>query len=133
MAKLNDFRPEVGTALPVQVVWAILAAIWNVAGVWLVAQGQRAPGPTATIGGAVVLLALAAAFVVTVSRWPIVHLLLSIAAALIGLFAVVNAFSADAALWPSDFWRYAGAALNGAGFLASAFAVAAYFRWKSTR
>ena len=116
-----------------QIAWAILSAIWNVAGVWLMAQGQPAPGPTASIGGAAILLALAAAFVVTVSRWPVVYLLLSIAAGLLGLGAVINAFSADPAMWPSQFWRYAGLMLNGAGAIASAWTVATFFRWRSGR
>jgi TctA family transporter len=133
MANVNAFRAVVGSAMPVQVAWAILAAIWNGAGVWLIAQGQRAPGPTASLGAAVMLLAMAVAFVVTVSRWPVVYLLLSIAAGLFGLAAVVNAFIADPALWPSEFWRYAGAVLNGGGFLACAATVAAFFTWKSRR
>lgn len=85
------------------------------------------------LGAAVVLLAVAVTFVVTVSRWPVVYLLLSIAAGLFGLAAVVNALIADPALWPSEFWRYAGAVLNGVGFLACAATVAAYFPWKSRR
>jgi len=40
-------------------------------GVWLIAQGQRAPGPSASIGAAAMLLAFAAAFVVAASRWPV--------------------------------------------------------------
>jgi TctA family transporter len=127
----DSLRGEVGRVLPVQVAWAILSTIWNVVGVYLIAQGQRAIGPTASVAGAVVLMAIAVGFVVAVCRWPIVHLLLTIAAGLLGLGAVVNAFSADRALWPSEFWRYAGAVLNSAGFVASAFAVVAFFRWKS--
>ena len=65
--------------------------------------------------------------------WPIVYLLVTIAAGLLGLGAVVNAFSADPALWPSEFWRYAGAVLISAGFVASVFAAVAFFRWRSRR
>lgn len=133
MANVHGFRAVVGPAMPVQVAWAILAAFWNLAGVWLIAQWQRPPGPTASLGAAVMLLAMAVAFVVTVSRWPLAHLLLSIAAGLFGLAAVVNAFIADPALWPSEFWRYAGAVLNGIGFLACAATVAAYFSGESRR
>jgi hypothetical protein len=35
---------------------------------------------------------------------------------------VVNALTGDRALWSSEFWRLAGAALNSAGFVAAAFA-----------
>jgi len=130
MDVLSEFRRKIGFALPVQVAWAILAAIWNVAGVYLIVHGQHAIGPTASIAGAVVLLAFAVGFVITVSRWPIVYLLLTIATGLLAALAVVNAFSADPALWPSEFWRYAGAVLNGIGFGGCAAAVVAYFRWR---
>lgn len=112
----------------IQVAWAILAAIWNVAGVALIAQGLRAPGPTASIIGAFVMLVLAVAFVTTIHRWPLVYLLASVIGGLAAVAAVVNAFTADTALWPSEFWRYAGIALNGAGFLAAVFAVASTAR-----
>lgn len=49
---MSPLRSATGPALPVQVAWAILAAVWNFAGVALIAQGQRALGPTASIGGA---------------------------------------------------------------------------------
>jgi hypothetical protein len=52
-------------------------------------------------------------------------------AGLMGLAVAINAFIEDPALWPSDFWRYAGAALNGIGFLACAAATTSYFTWKS--
>lgn len=129
----DSLRGAVGRALPAQVAWAILSSIWNVVGVYLLAQGQRAIGPTASVFGAGVLLLMSVSFVIAVSRWPIVYLLLTIAAALLGLGAVLNAFSADPALWPSEFWRYAGAALNSAGFLASTSAMLVYFRWRLAR
>jgi hypothetical protein len=130
MANVSEFRAALGPAMPVQFAWAILAAAWNAGGVWLISQGQRALGPTASIGAAVMLLAMAAAFVLSVTRWPLTYLLLSIVAGAFGLLAVVNALSADPALWPSEFWRYAGAVLNGVGFVGCAAAVMAYFRWR---
>jgi hypothetical protein len=126
----RTLRATAGWAFPVQVAWAVLSAIWNIAGVMLLARGLRAPGPTATVAGGVILLAIAAAFVVLVTRWPLGYVLLSAATGLIGLGAVVNAFVQDPALWPSEFWRYAGAILNGAGFVAAVAALLAYFRWK---
>jgi hypothetical protein len=113
------------------VAWALLAALWNVAGVYLMAQGQRPPGPTASIAGALVLIAIAAVLVLTVDRASLLYAVLSGVATFMALAAVVNAFVQDPALWPSEFWRYAGAVLNGVGFVAGAAAVLAYFRWKS--
>jgi hypothetical protein len=127
----TSLKHVVGRVLSTQVAWAVLAALWNVAGVYLISQGQRPLGPTATITGAVALVAIAAALVLTVNRASLLYAVLSGVAAFIALAAVVNAFVQDPALWPSEFWRYAGAVLNGVGFLAGAAAVLAYLRWKS--
>ena len=129
----SELRERVGWAFPVQIAWAILAALWNVAGVLLIAQGQRAIGPTASWLTAAILLVVAVLFVYLVKRWPIAYLLLTLAAGLLGLFAAVNAFTQDPALWPSEFWRYAGAVLNGVGFIAAVFAILAFFRWRASR
>jgi len=120
----------VSWALPVQIIWALLASVWNVAGVMLIANGQRAPGPTATITGAVVLAGFALLFPLAVRRWPVLYLILSVLTGLICVMAVVNAFVQDPALWPSEFWRYAGAVLNGAGGIAAVVAVFGYVSWK---
>jgi hypothetical protein len=126
----RTLRATAGWAFPVQVAWAVLSAIWNIAGVMLPARGRPAPGPTATVAGGVILLAIAAAFVALGARWPLGYVVLSVATGLVALAAVVNAFVQDPALWPSEFWRYAGAILNGAGFVAAVAALLAYFRWK---
>lgn len=126
-------RRALGWTLPAQIAWAALAAIWNVAGVYLIASGQRAPGPTATLAAAGVLVALALALMLLVSRLPVAYLVLSVVAGLMALAAVVNAFVQDPALWPSELWRWAGIVLNGVGFVAAAAAVVACIRWKSIR
>lgn len=129
---MNSLRNSIRHVMPVQVAWAILSAIWNIAGVVLIAQGLRAPGPTASITVAIVLLALAVAFAVTVRRWSVVYLLVSIVGGLAAIAAVVKGFTADPALWPSEFWRYAGVVLNGVGSVASVLAIAAVVRLKCT-
>lgn len=121
---MRALHSAAGWALSAQVVWAILSAIWNFTGVALIAQGQRALGPTASIGGAIVLLTIAVALVATVSRLPVVYLLISIVGGVAAIAAVLNAFAADPALWPSEFWRSAGAVLNGIGFVAAVFGIA---------
>lgn len=115
-------QKEIGAALWVQIAWALLSALWNVAGVTLLAWGQPALGPTASLGGAVILIGVAAALWHAIERWPLVYALLTAAAGLLALSAVVNALTGDRALWSSEFWRLAGAALNSAGFVAAAFA-----------
>ncbi len=103
----------------VQVAWAILSATWNAVGVALLAQGGRSLGPTASIAAALVLLVMAIAYPVTIRRWNVVYLLVSLLGGLAAISAVVNAFTADPTLWPSEFWRYAGVVLNGVGFVAA--------------
>ena len=125
---MRGVSAQAGWALPVQVAWAILAAAWNLAGVALIARGLRAPGPTASASAAIVLVGIAALVALSIRRWPLAYLLLSVAAGVMALAAVVNAFVQDPALWPSEFWRYAGALLNGIGVLAAVGAVAGYFR-----
>ena len=112
------------------VAWAIMAAVWNFAGVWLVEHGQRALGPTASTEGGLVLLAIVVALVGLAKRWPLAYALLAAACGLLAFSAVAGAFVRDPALWPSEFWRYAGAAINAFGVAAAIAAVVAYFRWK---
>lgn len=127
---MATLRELVGSALGVQVLWAVLAAAWNFAGVALARGGGRALGPTATVAGGAVLVAGAVALPYLVARWPLIYGLLSGLFGVIALGAVVNAFRADPSLWPSEFWRYAGAVLNGFGFLAAVAAVIATVRWR---
>ena len=67
---------------------------------------------------------LLAALVVSVRRWPVVYAILSAIAGLLALVTVVNAFTADPSLWPSEFWRYAGIAVNAVGVLGAALGIA---------
>jgi predicted ferric reductase len=127
---MRDFAAAVQGTLLALVAWAVASAIWNFAGVWLVAHGQRALGPTASVEGGLALLAIIAALVVSAKRWPLVHVLLAVACGLLAFLAVAGAFVQDPALWPSEFWRYAGAAINAFGVAAAIAAVVAYFRWK---
>jgi hypothetical protein len=126
---MTTLRKLVGSALGVQIAWALLAAAWNFVGVALVHGGGRPLGPTATIAGGLVLVVGAAALPYLVARWPLVYGLLSAFFGAMAIGAVVNAFRADPALWPSESWRYGGAMLNGVGFLAAAAGVAAVAKW----
>jgi hypothetical protein len=103
----------------VQLGWALLAAAWNVAGVVLIANGGRAPGPTASLLGAAVLIVIGVGLVATSNRSAIIYAALSIVSAAMAGGAVYNALTADPSLWPSEFWRYAGIILNGTGVLAA--------------
>lgn len=116
-----------------QIGWALLSALWNFGGASQIARGLQAPGPTASALAGVILVAMAAGFVVGVRRWPRVYVLLSVLAGIAALAAVAGAFVKDPALWPSASWRWAGVALNAAGLAAAVSAVVAFLRREPVR
>lgn len=116
--------------LLVQLAWVALSALWNISGVMLIKQGLRAPGPTASMLGAAALLAIGVGLVIGLRRWPIVYVVLSALTGAMAIAAVANAFAADPALWPSEFWRYAGAVLNSIGALAAISALVGFVKSK---
>lgn len=95
--------------------WLTLSTLWNVVGVVLVANGQRALGPTASLVAAALLVGIAVLLAVGVLRSPTLFGALSGICGLFALAAVIQAVTGDPALWPSAFWRWAGAALNAFG------------------
>ena len=128
----RSFRDAVGWAWPVLVGWAVLAALWNLGGVWQLGRGLRPPGPTASTFAGLVLPVIAGGLVLAVRQWPKVFVLLAAVCGLAALSAVVGAFVQDPALWPSEFWRWAGVLLNGLGVMAAATGVVAFVRWRSS-
>lgn len=112
-------------AICLQVIWAALSMCWNIAGLYLIAQGQRAPGPTASLVAAGLLLIIAIVLILAWrSKWSVIYAVVTVFAGVMALMAVINAFTADPLLWPSEFWRYAGAALNTLGVLGAVLAIA---------
>ena len=110
---------KIGTPVRLQLSYLLLAVLWNLAGLALIAQGMRAPGPTASGGIAAYLLALALVIFIAARRLSWLYGLASLLVGLGAASAVVQAFQLDPSLWPSAFWRYAGILLNGFGVLAS--------------
>lgn len=106
------------------VLHAFLAALWNVAGVWLISQGQSPLGPTASLVGAVVLTVLAGAYIFTLKRgYEKSFLVLASIGALAGILTIYGALTKDPGLWPSEFWRVAGIAVNALAAIGFALAV----------
>jgi flagellar motor component MotA len=55
--------------------------------------------------------------VVGIIHWRPLYIIGSGFAIIGATMAINQAFTADQSLWPSEFWRYAGAALNALGVL----------------
>ena len=104
--------------------------LWNIGGVIQLSHGLRAPGPTASLLLAAVLLAYGAALAIGLRRWPMTYVVLSALGIVLALPAIINGLTADPSLWPSEFWRYAGMVLNGTGALACVAGLAGYVKWK---
>jgi len=117
-------------ALWVQWTHISLSVAWNVVGVLLIERGLRAPGPTASMSVAAFLIALALGMFLGARRLVPLYLAASWVAGLGALWAIVQAFRLDPALWPSESWRYAGVLLNALGVLGAAWGTLAWLRWR---
>ena len=104
------------TPLLLMLVWLAGCVLWNVGGVIMVSRTGSGIGPTASLGLAGGLLVAAIALVVAAQRGRIVFVMLSALFGLMGFAAMYQAVTGDPSLWPSPFWRWAGAALNVFGF-----------------
>ena len=99
--------------LAIMVTHAFLSAAWNAAGVWLIARGQPPLGPTASMSAIAILGILILAYFFTVKQnYTKSFLILASIGALAGLLAIHGAFTKDHSLWPSEFWRFTGIAVN---------------------
>ncbi|HQR76994.1 MAG TPA: hypothetical protein PLR35_11265 [Burkholderiaceae bacterium] len=116
-------------ALWAQTAWALLSAVWNLAGIALQAWGQKALGPSPTLIGFTLAIGFVVALWLAVERSPFINAVLTSAAGLLGLAAALKPFTADPALWASQSLRYAGATLNAVGFIAAGFAMSAFINW----
>ena len=101
------------TPLVFMVMHAFLAAVWNLAGVWLISQGQAPLGPTASFTGVIVLLVLIMIYIFTLKKgFEKTFLLMAFVGALVGALTIYGALTKEHSLWPSEFWRIAGIAVN---------------------
>jgi hypothetical protein len=101
-----------------QVVYTLLCMAWNLIGVWQVRNGVPSLGPTASLMTVSVFIFLALLLMFSVKKhWAVVYLGLSLLLALLACSAIYGGFTKDPNLWPSEFWRYAGIAVNLVGVL----------------
>lgn len=111
------------SSLVILLIWASLCVVWNVYGRLQLANGGRALGPTATLTGAGVIVGIGLALLFTSSRWPLIYQALAGLCIAMAAMTIWNAFRLDPALWPSEFWRYAGIAVNSLGVLGGLMAI----------
>lgn len=119
----------VKTPLAYQFNYLLLCIAWNVAGIILLANGEPALGPTASINAVFVLIGFCVLLALGVWKLPYLYLLGSIVLMLIASSAVIPAYTQDPSLWPSDYWRYGGALLNGLGALVCTRALLGFWQW----
>ncbi len=125
-ARLGHFEAP----LRLQGIYLALVVFWNAAGAILIAWGLRAPGPTASLLVILFALFFAAGLIFGSRRLPGLYLGISMLMVIAGAQALVSAWTRDPALWPSDFWRYAGMALNALGSGAGIWGVLAWLAWR---
>ena len=120
--------------LQFMVAHASLSAVWNVAGVWLLSQGKSALDPTASLTAVVVLAVLILLYIVTLKKgYEKTFMLLAFVGALAGSLTIYGAFTKDPVLWPSEFWRYAGMAVNALALVGFFLAVKVFFQRRGER
>ena len=112
-----------GLGLAILVTWAGLCAIWNTYGAIQISTGGRALGPTASLLTAGFTILLAILLILASERWPRLFRWLTIVAAALAALTIWNAFRLAPSLWPSEFWRWAGVALNGLGVVGALIAL----------
>ena len=111
--------------------YAGLVALWQIVGVGLIASGGRSPGPSASILGAILAVAMGSGIVFTFGRWPRICLALAGFSGLLAGQALYNAWMGDASLWPSAWTRGLGAAINAIGLAGALLALQSFLVQKS--
>jgi hypothetical protein len=127
---IQNYRP----ALAVQLLHVALCVVWNGIGLAQRAGGVQTIGPTASFGAIAIVLLFGAGLVVFLGRGKeIPYLLLSPLGLLLAGAAIAGAFTKDPASWPSEFWRWAGVAVNAFGVIGFLLALGTFIRRQSTR
>ncbi|HAZ79740.1 MAG TPA: hypothetical protein DCX08_07375 [Porticoccaceae bacterium] len=119
------FKTIRSSAPKVQLLHVTLCVIWNMAGLWQLLSDLQPIGPTASMTTIGLLIVFAATLVLSErnNQW-VPYLLVS---GLLGIGAVTAIFGAltkDPLLWPAEFWRYVGIAINSIGVVGFGLALA---------
>ena len=96
------------------VLHALLVIVWNIAG----SQGKSALGPTASLVGIFLFAVLIGLYIIFYKKeYKKLFLVFAFIGASLGSMAIYGALTKDPVLWPSEFWRYAGIAVNTLGVI----------------
>ncbi len=110
----RTFQP----ALALQLLHAALCVVWNGVGLAQRAHGVQSIGPTASWTAIVVMIVFGAGLVYFLTAgWKIAYFVLSPIGLLAAMAAIVGALTNDPLNWPSEFWRWAGIAVNAIGLI----------------
>lgn len=119
-------------AVQLQLAYGGLVILWQVIGLTLMATGERPLGPTASVEVAIFALVTSGFCLFSARRWPVVFVLASVGITAMAIGPIMNAFTADPSLWPSDEARYVGVAVNAVAPVATLLAVIGFIRLRQT-
>jgi hypothetical protein len=117
----------------VQLFYAAMVIVWQLAGASLTAMGQPAPGPTASLSIAGQAVVVAILFVATLRKSPPVFTLLSLGSAFAAGSSIHHSITADPTLWSSETTRYLSIGINAVGVFAAILVFVAFGRWVRAR
>lgn len=118
-------------ALAAQLLHVALCVVWNGVGLWQQAHGTQTIGPTASFGAIVLVLLLGTGLVAFLRKGAeTAYIFLSLGGLLMSALAIYGGFTKDSSNWPSEFWRWAGIAVNAVGVLGFVLALGTFLSRK---
>ncbi|BAJ01959.1 hypothetical protein [Shewanella violacea] len=116
-------------ALKVQLTHLFLCILWNAIGLWQLHNGEQSIGPTASMMAIVVVLIAGSLLVFSLNKaWKPLYFSISLLAFLLAAMTIYGGLTKDHSLWPSEFWRFAGIAVNAIGALGFILAITSFFK-----
>lgn len=104
--------------IKIQLAYLLLCISWNAVGVWRVANGEQAIGPTSSLEVMAFLLFLGVLLSISMfKKWRVLYMILSTFICYLAVSAIVGSFLKDPTQWPSDVLRYSGVGINTVGIL----------------
>lgn len=118
------------TPLKIQLIHALLCILWNVVGITLIYIGERALGPIANWTTVIMSLIMAVSIYIGAKRFHWLYLFITLLQLILASKVVASSFILNPQLWPSDFWRLAGAIVNNIGIIGAVLGLLVFFSKK---